>query len=177
MKVISPCLLLLAALCFVCQRASGGDSSSSRELLRNHVQQEYAGLFDLYRYLHAHPELSFQEEQTSARIADELRKAGYQVTTAVGRRGVVGVLRNGAGPTVLVRTDMDALPVKEQTGLAFASTATAKDPLGNEVPVMHACGHDMNMTCMVGTARVLSQLKDGWQGTLVMIGQPAEERG
>ncbi len=157
--------------------ASGGSAGPERELVQERVNQEYPSLFALYKELHTHPELSFQEENTSARVSDELRKAGYEVATGVGKRGVVGVLRNGSGPTVLVRTDMDALPVKEQTGLPYASSAMAKDENGKDVPVMHACGHDMNMTCVLGAARVLAQLKDHWRGTLVVIGQPAEERG
>jgi hippurate hydrolase len=148
-----------------------------REQVQSHLQQEYPSLFELYKHLHAHPELSLQEEQSAARVADELRKAGYEVTTGVGKHGVVGVLRNGAGPTVLVRADMDGLPVKEQTGLPYASTTMTKDAQGVDVPVMHACGHDMHMTCLVGTARLLAQLRDRWHGTLVLIGQPAEEAG
>jgi len=148
----------------------------ARSQISDKVQKEYPSLFELYKHLHTHPEISFQEEKTSARIAEELRKAGYEVTTKVGGHGVVAVLRNGNGPTVLVRTDMDALPVKEQTGLPYASTVTCKDDKGDEVPVMHACGHDINMTCMIGTSRILAQLKDQWHGTLVFIGQPAEER-
>jgi hippurate hydrolase len=141
------------------------------------VKKEKTSLLSLYKELHSHPELSFQEENTSKRIAAEFRKAGCEVTIGIGGYGVVGVLRNGPGPTVLVRTDLDGLPVKEQTGLPYASTATMKDLQGNEVPVMHACGHDIHMSCAVGTARVLSELKDRWHGTVVMIGQPAEEKG
>jgi len=158
-----------------CQAALG--ATGRQEQVRAVVDREYAGLFELYKHLHAHPELSFQEENTSARVAEELRAAGFTVTTGVGKHGVAGILRNGQGPTVLVRTDMDALPVKEQTGLAYSSSVTAKDPDGKEVSVMHACGHDMNMTCVLGAARVLSQIKDSWHGTLFVIGQPAEERG
>src|SRR6266581_679427 len=153
------------------------NTNSARELINHRVSQEQARLFALYKHLHTHPELSFQEEQTSARVAEELRGAGYEVTTGVGRYGVVGVLRNKSGPAVLIRTDMDGLPVKEQTGLPYASTVTAKDPQGNDVPVMHACGHDVHITCLVGVARTLRHLKDHWHGTLVLIGQPAEERG
>ena len=153
------------------------DSSSPRDAVQAQVNQDYPTLFELYKNLHSHPELSFQEEKTSARVAEELRHAGYEVATGVGKYGVVAVLRNGPGPTVLVRTDMDALPVKEQTGLAYASSVTAKAPEGEDVPVMHACGHDINMTCVLGAARALAQLKDRWQGTLIVIGQPAEERG
>jgi hippurate hydrolase len=145
--------------------------------VRARVDREYGRLFELYQHWHTHPELSFQEEQTSARLADEWRQAGYEVTTNVGKFGVVAILRNGPGPTVLVRTDMDGLPVQEQTGLPYASTAKAKDSAGKEVSVMHACGHDVHMACAVGTARLLNQLKDKWAGTLILIGQPAEERG
>ncbi len=143
--------------------------------MQSRVAQEYPSLFELYKHLHSHPELSFQETQSAARLADELRKAGCEVTTGVGKGGVVAVLRNGDGPTVLLRADMDALPVKEQTGLPYASTVTAKDAQGNEVPVMHACGHDIHMTWLVGAARVLAKLKDQWRGTVVFVGQPAEE--
>jgi hippurate hydrolase len=146
-------------------------------MVQSRAQQEYASLFELYKELHATPELSFHEEKTAARLAEELRKAGFEVVTGVGRYGVVGVLCNGTGPTVLVRTELDALPVKEQTGLPYASTVVTKDAQGNDVPVMHACGHDLHMACLVGTARVLAQFKDQWHGTLVFIGQPAEEVG
>jgi amidohydrolase len=132
-------------------------------------------LVALYKHLHQHPELSFKEVETSKRIAEELKKAGADVTTGVGILGVVGVLKNGPGPTVLVRTDLDALPVTEQTGLPYASQATAIDPSGKTVNVMHACGHDVHMTCLVGTARWLAEHKDRWSGTVVLIGQPAEE--
>ena len=121
--------------------------------------------------------MSFHEEKTSARLADELKHAGFEVTTGVGGYGVVAVLKNGSGPVVLVRSDLDALPVKEQTGLPYASTVTTKDDAGKEVPVMHACGHDVHITSLIGVARVLAQLKEHWRGTLVLIGQPAEERG
>lgn len=147
------------------------------ETLRTRLNSELPSLVALYQHLHANPELSFQEEKTAARLADELRHAGFEVTTGVGKRGVVAVMRNGTGPTVLVRADMDALPVKEQTGLAFASQVIATDASGKQTPVMHACGHDIHMTCLVGVARMLAQFKTGWQGTLVLIGQPAEETG
>jgi hippurate hydrolase len=150
-------------------------ATPTRELVEQQVQAEYPALFEFYKDLHAHPELSFHEERSSARLAEELRKTGCEVTPGVGKYGVVGVLRNGAGPTVLVRSDMDALPVKEQTGLPYASTVTTKDAQGKEVPVMHACGHDVHMTCLVGVASVLNQIKDHWHGTIVFIGQPAEE--
>jgi hippurate hydrolase len=139
------------------------------------IAAQYPSLEALYRDLHAHPELSLQEGKTSARVAAELRSAGLEVTERFGGTGVVGVLRNGPGPVLLIRTDMDALPVKEDTGLPFASTVRAVNLSGAEVPVMHACGHDLHMTVFVGTARVLAAIRDRWSGTLVMVGQPAEE--
>ena len=138
--------------------------------------KELPSLVALYQDLHANPELSLHEERTAGIITKELREAGLEVTENVGGHGVVGVLKNGEGPVILVRTDLDALPVKEQTGLPYASSLTTKDGLGREVPVMHACGHDIHMACFIGTARALSQLRDQWSGTVVMIGQPAEER-
>ncbi len=141
------------------------------------VTAEYDSLESLYKHLHTNPELSLREVKTAARMARELKDLGFEVTEKVGGTGVVGVLRNGKGPTVLVRTDMDALPVVEQTGLPYASKVRTRDKNDREVGVMHACGHDMHMTCWVGAARVLARLKDHWQGTLVFIGQPAEEIG
>jgi len=164
---------MMVCLTAVC--ACGQSPASTQELVQSHLAQEYPSLLELYKHLHSHPELSFQEVQSAARVADELRKAGCEVTPGVGKHGVVGVLRNGAGPTVLLRADMDALPVKEQTGLPYASSVTAKDAQGKDVPVMHACGHDIHMTWLVGSARVLGQIKDHWSGTLIFIGQPAEE--
>lgn len=134
-------------------------------------------LSSLYVDLHRTPELSFQEQKTAARMAERLRGLGFEVTAGVGGHGVVGVLKNGAGPTVMLRTDLDALPVEEKTGLPYASTAKATDPSGAIVSVMHACGHDLHMTAWVGAATLLSRGKERWRGTLVMVGQPAEERG
>lgn len=133
-------------------------------------------LIHLYEELHASPELSLHEEKTSARMAEEMRKLGLEVTEKFGGWGLVAVLKNGPGKTVLVRTDMDALPVREIGSLPFASKVKTKDDAGNEVSVMHACGHDMHMTCWVGTAAALMANKQQWQGTVVFIGQPAEER-
>jgi amidohydrolase len=141
------------------------------------IGAEYDSLEKLYKQFHTNPELSLHEEKSAARIAKELKDLGFDVTEKVGGTGVVGVLKNGKGPTVLVRTDMDALPVTEMTGLPYKSTVKVRDKSDNEVGVMHACGHDMHMTCFVGTARVLVAMKDQWQGTLVFIGQPAEEIG
>ncbi len=141
------------------------------------VAKELASLEEFYKELHQSPELSLQEFRTAAKLEAELKKLGFQVTGKVGGTGVVGVLENGKGPTVLVRTDMDALPVIERTGLPYASKVRTRDKQGREVGVMHACGHDMHMTCWLGTARVLIALRDQWKGTLVFIGQPAEEIG
>ena len=141
------------------------------------LQEDYAYLESLYIHLHQNPELSFYEEKTSARLAAELRGLGFDVTEKVGGYGVVGVLENGDGPVVLLRTDMDALPVLEKTGKPYASTATTIDEHGNTVSVMHACAHDVNMTVFIGAARRLTAMAGQWRGTLVMIAQPAEERG
>jgi hippurate hydrolase len=138
------------------------------------LDAEIADLVALYQHLHANPELSFQEVNTSKRMAAEAKKAGFDVTENVGG-GVVAVLKNGPGPVVLIRTDMDALPIVEQTGLPYASKVKTKNREGVEVGVMHACGHDIHMTSWVGTARVLASMKDKWSGTLVLVAQPAEE--
>jgi len=139
------------------------------------VQAVFPQVETLYLDLHQHPELSFHEERTAATLAEGLRKLGFDVTSGVGRLGVVGVLRNGAGPVVMLRTELDALPVKEQTGLTYASQVTTHNDAGVEVPVMHACGHDVHMSAWMGTATLLSNSRDQWRGTLVLIGQPAEE--
>lgn len=143
----------------------------------NRIDKEIRGLVDLYKGLHGSPELSLMEEKTAAKMAKELESLGFEVTAKVGLHGVVGVLKNGPGPTVLVRTDMDGLPVIEQTGVPYASKVLVRDKSGREVGTMHACGHDVHMTCWAGTARVLAAMKDRWQGTLVFIAQPAEEIG
>jgi hippurate hydrolase len=133
-------------------------------------------LADLFVHFHAHPELSFREIATAARLAAELRASGFEVTEGVGGTGVVAVLRNGVGPTVMLRADMDGLPVEERSGLAYASTVRQVDITGVEQPVMHACGHDVHMTALVGAAKQLAARVDEWSGTVVLIGQPAEER-
>ena len=132
-------------------------------------------LVTLYKDLHAHPELGLQEVRSAGILAAEARAAGFEVTEKVGRTGVVAVLKNGKGPTVLIRADMDALPVKEATGLPYASTATGHYDGGEDTPVMHACGHDIHMAVWVGTARWLAENRGRWRGTVVMIGQPSEE--
>ncbi len=139
------------------------------------VAAEFPSLRALYEHLHAHPELSFMEVNTAALMAKELRALGIDVTEKVGRMGVVGVLRNGPGPTVLLRTDMDGLPLKETTGVAYASTAIVKDLQGRDQPSMHACGHDVHMTSLIGAARTLAAMRTRWSGTIVFIAQPAEE--
>lgn len=134
-------------------------------------------LVDLYKDLHRHPELGFREHRTAAIVADRLRASGFEVTTGVGKTGVVGVLKNGPGPTALLRADMDALPVREDTGLDYAGTATATDEHDGTVPVAHACGHDLHTTCLLGAARILATDRSGWTGTLLLVFQPAEELG
>lgn len=143
--------------------------------LGGHIDKAYDDVVPLYRHLHEHPELSFQEQATSARLADELEALGYEVTRGVGGTGVVAMLHNGDGPTVLLRADMDALPIGEQTGLDYASQVTAHNAAGEQVPVMHACGHDLHSSCLVGAAGVLKALQSSWQGTLMLVCQPAEE--
>jgi amidohydrolase len=168
-------LLLASLLLAPCSLLPAADSL--HDLVANKVATDYPALDLLYKDLHAHPELSLQEEKTSVRVAALLRAAGFEVTENFGGHGVVGVLKNGPGPTLLYRTDLDALPVAEETGLPYASTTRATNLAGQEVAVMHACGHDIHMTVFTGAARVLAALKDHWSGTLVFIGQPAEELG
>jgi len=147
------------------------------------AQGELPSLLAIYKDIHSHPELSTREEKTSALVAKELRATGCEVTENFGKYdnpnlkcyGVIGIMKNGPGPTVLVRTDMDALPVEEDTGLPYASKVTTKGDDGREVHVMHACGHDAHMSAFIGTARALQRLKERWSGTIVFIGQPAEE--
>jgi len=143
--------------------------------VRQFVDKQYPSLESLYTTIHRNPELSEQEEKTAALLASELKSLGYDVTTNVGGHGVVAVFKNGAGKTLLIRTDLDALPVRELTGAPYASRVLTKDPTGQTVGVMHACGHDVHVTCLVGVARTLVQLKDRWKGTLVLIGKPGEE--
>jgi len=139
------------------------------------VQAASAGSYKLYLDLHEHPELSSHETQTAAKLATLLRGLGYDVTEHVGGTGIVAVMKNGAGPTILLRTELDALPVPEKTGLPYASKVVAKDDSGKEVPVMHACGHDVHMASLIGSAQIMAESKNTWHGTLVIIGQPAEE--
>ena len=141
------------------------------------VDANLGELVELYRHLHQNPEVSFEEKQTAKRLAAELEAAGAEVTHSVGGHGVVAILKNGDGPTLMLRTDLDALPVTEQTGLAYASKVTIRTKKGVQTGVMHACGHDVHITNQVGVARYLAANKDRWRGTVMFIGQPAEERG
>ena len=152
-------------------------SSDSATLVLAKLEQVRGWQEDFYRNLHQHPELSHQETETAATVASRMRECGFDLHEHVGGTGVVAVLRNGAGPTVLLRADMDALPVREQTGLPYASEATANDGSGNQVPVMHACGHDVHVTCLLGAAALLARAKDRWTGTVIALFQPAEELG
>jgi len=159
-------------------------------LLAQQTPQQFAdaelpSLLAIYKDVHSHPELSTQEQRTAALFAQQLKAAGCEVTENVGKYekadqksyGVVGVMKNGDGPVVLVRTDLDALPVHEETGLSYASTVVTKNDKGDDVPVMHACGHDVHVSTTIGVARSLAKMKDQWHGTVVFVGQPAEELG
>ena len=170
---------LLAAQFLTAQSPSPKDGELARRVqaVDEKVTANLDPLVKLYKHLHQNPELSLQEEQSALLMAKELTALGMDVTEKVGKTGVVGVLKNGDGPTILIRTDMDALPIIEQTGLSYASKVTTRDRTGRDVGVMHACGHDVHMACFVGTARVLTALRDRWSGTLVFIAQPAEEIG
>ena len=139
------------------------------------VESVYPDAHGLYVDLHQNPELSTHETQTAAKLAARLRSAGYEVTEHVGGTGIVAILKNGTGPTIMLRTELDALPVEERTGLSYASKVRAKDDAGRDVPVMHACGHDLHMAAILGTAEIMVRSKDTWHGTLMLIGQPAEE--
>ncbi len=152
-------------------------SADLQQAVTAQVNADYPALEKIYLDLHANPELSFMETRTAGVVAAELRALGYEVTEKVGNTGVVGVLRNGAGPTVMIRADMDALPVKEDTGLPYASRVVVKDFAGKEQPAMHACAHDAHVTGLIGAARVMAAQKANWSGTLVLNAQPAEEIG
>ena len=171
MKSFRKLLAALLALATWYTTPSWADDLS--DAIQKDYQQHLGELFD---YFHRNPELSTMEVKTAARLAQELRGLGFEVTEQVGGTGVVAILKNGDGPTAMLRADMDGLPVKEKSGLDNASTATQIDPNGNEVPVMHACGHDVHITALVGTARAMVARRDQWSGTLMLIGQPAEER-
>src|SRR5208337_253394 len=169
MKTIFLALVIVASAAWA-QTASTNSSSLTAEVNSVYPQAEA-----LYVDLHQHPELSSHEVNTAAKLASQLRALGYDVTEHVGGTGVVALLRNGAGPTVMLRTELDALPVEEKTGLPYASKVHSKDDAGRDVPVMHACGHDVHMAALVGTAEIMAKTKDQWHGTLMLVGQPAEE--
>ena len=166
---VSASFFLFATASVVAQGSSSGS-------LPAEVQSVYPQVQAIYVDLHEHPELSLHEVNTAAKLAEHLHRLGYQVTEHVGGNGVVAILRNGTGPVIMLRTELDALPVPEKTGLAYASHVTTKDDDGHEVPVMHACGHDIHMAALVGTAEIMAKTNDQWRGTLMLIGQPAEER-
>jgi len=175
-------IVMLPAVCLWLVFAVSGFAQQTPQSL---ADAELPSLLAIYKDVHTHPELSGYEERTAALVAKELRAAGCQVTEHLGKYedsklkayGVVGVMKNGDGPTVLVRTDMDALPVEEETGLPYASKVVAKNDEGKDVHVMHACGHDTHIAAFIGTARSLGKLKDQWHGTIVFVAQPAEEIG
>lgn len=166
-----PCLLILCSLHALAVTLSAAEPAEWAE--GDNLDQ----LVTLYRHFHSHPELSMQEKETGERLAKELEATGAKVTRRVGGYGVVAVVENGPGKTLLIRTDLDALPVTERTELVYASKVTVKGDGGLETGVMHACGHDIHITCLVGVARYLTANRDKWTGTVVFIGQPAEERG
>jgi amidohydrolase len=162
--------VIIALFCFF-------SSAQAVEHLRESVAQDYdQNLEEMFLYFHRNPELSNLESETAKRLAAEIRALGYVVTEGVGGTGIVAVLKNGPGPTVMIRADMDGLPLREQSGLEYASVVTQVDAAGIEQPVMHACGHDVHITALIGTARQMAERSDDWSGTLVLIGQPAEER-
>jgi hippurate hydrolase len=169
MKTATLFLLFSLAVSGYTQTATRTESSSKE------VDAVYPAAHELYIELHQSPELSSHETQTASKLAARLRSLGYEVTEGVGGTGVVAILKNGAGPTVMLRTELDALPVEEKTGLSYASKVHAKDDSGRDVPVMHACGHDLHMAVLVATADIMAHSNDSWHGTLMLIGQPAEE--
>src|SRR5271167_2773107 len=150
--------------------SAGAQAPASKE-----VEAVYPDARALYLDIHQSPELSSHETQTAAKLAARLRGLGYEVTEHVGGTGIVAIMKNGAGPTVMLRTELDALPVEEKTGLAYASKVRTKDDAGRDVAVMHACGHDLHMASILGTAAIMAHSKDNWHGTLTLVGQPAEE--
>ena len=166
---------LLAILAVSAYAQPAAQSPAASAPTSPEIEAVYPEAHALYLDIHQHPELSSHETQTAAKLAARLRALGYEVTEHVGGTGIVAILKNGVGPTVMLRTELDALPVEEKTGLPYASTVHAKDDSGRDVPVMHACGHDLHMAAIIGTATVLAHSKETWHGTLMLIGQPAEE--
>jgi amidohydrolase len=167
LRTTGPRLALIATLLLVTTSARAQGSSE--------VSGVYADAHAVYLDIHEHPELSAHETRTAAKLADRLRQLGYDVTEHVGGTGIVAILKNGPGPTVMLRAELDALPVEEKTGLGYASKVRTHDDAGHDVPVMHACGHDIHMATLIGTAAILAQTRNTWHGTLMLVGQPAEE--
>src|SRR5579859_3701340 len=164
---------ILAAFTFLAILAGMAQTGSGQ--LTKEVESVFPDAQALYLDLHQHPELSSHETRTAAELAGTLRSLGYEVTEHVGGTGIVAILKNGPGPTIMLRTELDALPVEEKTGLPYASKVHAKDDSGRDVPVDHACGHDLHMAAILGTAEIMATSKNTWHGTLILIGQPAEE--
>jgi len=171
-----PVALVVALIVALPVLAQAADLANTRAAIGHSLDAQYSRIDALYKDIHAHPELGFQEQRTAAKLAAELKALGYEVTEGVGRTGIVGLYRNGPGPTVMVRTELDALPLEEKTGLSYASKAR-QVLRGVETPVMHACGHDIHMAAWTAVAKIMLDLKDRWSGTLMFVGQPAEEGG
>ncbi|MBK9389874.1 MAG: amidohydrolase [Bacteroidetes bacterium] len=167
--------LLSISVLFICFGGVFGQKNTLNDRISGSASSMEESYRTIYIDLHQNPELSLMEVKTAAKMAGQLKNLGFEVTTGIGGNGVVGIFRNGPGKTIMLRTDMDALPVKENTGLAYASNIVMKDAKGNENPVMHACGHDLHMTTWLGTLSTLVSLKKEWKGTLIAVGQPAEE--
>jgi amidohydrolase len=172
-RVLAAASLFAFSLCVVVE----GQQAPWATPTAAQIEAIYPAIEALYIDLHKNPELAFQETQTAAKLAAHMKALGFEVTTGVGGTGVVAVMKNGSGPTVMLRTELDALPVEEKTGLAYASTVKVKNTSGQLVPVMHACGHDLHMAAWAGTARLMAENRNRWKGTLLMVGQPAEEGG
>ena len=180
MRIVNAVIVLLAGLAASAYAGEDIRATYRADLattIEQQVGRDVGGLLAFYKDLHSHPELSLMETESARKVAERLEAAGYSVTTNVGGTGVVGILANGPGPTVLIRGDMDALPVMEETGLPFQSTVKVGSADGRPVGVMHACGHDIHQTCLVGTARLLAALRARWSGSVMIIAQPAEEIG
>lgn len=168
--------LVIAGLLGLADAASAADVAGSRAIIDRGLDAQYPHIEALYKDIHSHPELGFQETRTAAKLAQEMRALGYEVTEGIGKTGIVALYRNGAGPTVMVRTELDALPMPQKTGLPYASTA--RQIWRNiETPVAHSCGHDIHMSVWVAVAKTLMDMKDQWSGTVMFVGQPAEEGG
>jgi hippurate hydrolase len=167
--------VFLALFLLMAAAAAQANSPSSGEATAAQVNAIYPEVEALDIDLHRNPELAFHEQRTAAKLAERIKALRYETTTGVGGTGIVGVMKNGAGPTVMLRTELDALPIQEKTGLPFASTVVVKDASGNSTPVAHACGHDLHMSAWFGTAKLMAENRERWHGTLVLIGQPAEE--